>query len=145
MVEPKTKCEFCKKEFETNAGLEIHMGHNHKCKICKGGFENKLSLETHQQKDHNMKQKIKCEICNKSCRTNLSLQKHIKSKHKTVKCDKCFKAFESKVFLEAHQDIFHMSKVESPEETCEFCEKPFGKVVDYYSHIKANFKRMREM
>jgi KRAB domain-containing zinc finger protein len=140
--EEKYPCVFCDKEFHSLYLLRTHMFAHQKvkCEICNRSFS-KNHFKRHMERIHLENDLIQCEKCPKAFKSKMELKQHIYFEHdKKFQCKFCRKNFRSPKELSEHL------KVHKNPETfkCEICQKNFASSLVLKTHRKLHENENQE-
>ena len=147
------KCFQCSMSFKSDDQLRSHTRHAHKdettllfCPVCKTTvFQGLENLKVHLYKSHGIGEVFRCEDCDYETSMKSSYAKHLNSAHAgdTAKklriCQKCGKAFKSRVGLKLHLQT-HQEEG-SVLHQCGFCEFRTPQKVNLIKHLAVKHKK----
>ncbi|KAJ8687300.1 hypothetical protein QAD02_023094, partial [Eretmocerus hayati] len=113
----------------------------HQCDDCGRNFLYSCHLKNHMRK-HAVTPLYSCDICEKRFNERNNLDRHMltHSEVRAFKCPTCSSAFKTKCNLLAHM----LTHARGRDGTffCNFCDKRFGDVTDWKSHVRIHLGYM---
>ncbi|OUT20468.1 hypothetical protein CAS74_004720 [Pichia kudriavzevii] len=113
------ECKYCHKKFTQNTHLDVHLRSHmgvkpYKCEYCNKKFTQGGNLRTHMRL-HTGEKPFSCDKCGKKFSRKGNLQAHLLThenlKPYVCKFDGCEKGFTQLGNLKAHQNRFHLDKI----------------------------------
>jgi len=151
-VHGNLKCERCKKSFQSEARLNIHIKHCNsedklQCQFCQKTFANKRNLRDHINVIHKIetnqppsKNNFECQHCGKVFSKKFNLTSHL-LRHSNVTpflCDVpgCGKGFKREKTLLKHYQVIHEGRKE--RYLCGQCGQQFSSQTGFRTHIASH-------
>lgn len=133
------KCPICNNVFKTVYNLKQHLfthsnERNYSCSFenCNKQFRQISTLQAHE-KIHKQDNRKECPECKRLVtRLKEHMLTHLDEDEKPLKCNRCDKAFATKIKLEEHQNIHKNLK----HFECDICCKNFNRRSTLYKHKK---------